>query len=79
ATKKHKQVVYIDPWYPSSKTCHSCGHVLESLELSVRRWRCPSCQSENDRDGNAAANIKTVGASTVGLGDVSQAMPAIPA
>ncbi|MBD0267680.1 MAG: transposase, partial [Cyanobacteria bacterium Co-bin8] len=45
----------------------------------VRRWRCPSCQSENDRDGNAAANIKTVGASTVGLGDVSQALPAIPA
>lgn len=77
AKKKHKLVVYIDPWYPSSKTCSTCAHVLKSLDLSVRLWRCPSCQSVNDRDENAAENIKTVGASTVGLGDVRQAMPAI--
>jgi putative transposase len=76
AQKKGKQVVYIDPWYPSSKTCSSCGHVLDSLDLSTRQWRCPSCQSENDRDGNAAINLYTVGASTVGLGDVRQASPA---
>ena len=79
ATKKDKQIVYIDPWYPSTKTCSCCGHVLKSLDLSVRRWRCPSCHSENDRDENAALNIKMVGGSTIGLGDVRQAMPAIPA
>lgn len=79
AKKKGKQVVYIDRWYPSSKTCSGCGHILESLDLSVRRWRCPSCQSENDRDKNASINIKMVGASTIGLGDVRQALPAIPA
>lgn len=77
AHKKGKSVVYIDRWYPSSKTCHHCGHVLESLELEVRRWRCPSCQTENDRDGNAAFNIKRVGSSTLGVGDVRQAVPAI--
>ncbi len=75
--KKGKQVVYIDQWYPSSKTCSCCGHVLESLDLSVRKWRCPSCQSVNWRDENAAKNIQAVGASTVGLGDVRLAMPAI--
>lgn len=77
AHKKGKQVVFISRWYPSSKTCSHCGHVLESLDLSVRKWRCPSCQSINGRDENAAKNIQAVGASTVRLGDVRQAMPAI--
>jgi putative transposase len=79
AQKKDKQVVYIDPWYPSSKTCSGCGYVLEKLDLSVRRWRCPSCGAQNDRDENASVNIKRVGVSTLGLGDVRQAQPAIPA
>ena len=79
ATKKGKQVVYIDRWYPSTKTCHICKYVLENLDLSVKMWRCPSCQSVNGRDNNAALNIKMVGSSTIGLGDVRQAMPAIPA
>ncbi|MEG3967359.1 RNA-guided endonuclease TnpB family protein [Microcoleus sp. T2B6] len=77
AKKKGKQVVFIDRWYPSSKTCSHCGHVLKKLDLSVREWRCPSCQKVNDRDENAAKIICAVGASTVKLGDVRQAMPAI--
>jgi putative transposase len=72
AKKKGKQVIYIDPWYPSSKTCSCCGHILEKLELSERRWRCPSCHSVNDRDKNAATNIKRVGSSTLGVEDVRQ-------
>jgi putative transposase len=79
AKKKGKLVVFIDQWYPSSKTCSCCGCVLEKLDLSVREWRCPSCQSVNGRDENAAKTIKTVGASTVGLGSVRQAMPATTA
>ncbi|WP_041740245.1 RNA-guided endonuclease InsQ/TnpB family protein [Calothrix sp. PCC 6303] len=79
AKKKNKLVVFIDQWYPSSKTCSQCGHVLEKLDLSVREWRCPSCQSVNGRDENAAKNIQAVGASTVSLGDVRQASPAIAA
>ncbi len=77
AKKKDKQVVYIDRWYPSSKTCHSCNHVLESLDISIRVWRCPSCQLVNGRDENAAKVIQAVGASTVELGNVSRAVPAI--
>jgi putative transposase len=75
---KGKQVVYIEQWYPSSKTCFNCGQILEDLDLSVREWRCPSCQSINGRDENAAKNIQAVWASTVGLGDVRRATPAIP-
>jgi putative transposase len=55
AKKKGKQVVCVDRWYPSSKTCSNCGHVLESLDLSVRQWRCPSCQSVNGRFGKRRA------------------------
>lgn len=77
AKKKGKEVVFIDPWYPSSKTCSNCGHVLKELDLNSREWHCPSCQSVNGRDENAAINIQRVGASTLKLGDVRQAMPAI--
>ncbi|WP_353929445.1 transposase [Okeanomitos corallinicola TIOX110] len=77
AQKKNKQVVYINQWYPSSKTCSVCGHILESLDLAIRQWRCPSCNSFHGRDENAAKNIQMVEASTIGLGDVRLAMPAI--
>jgi putative transposase len=77
ATKKGKQVVFIDRWYPSSKTCSHCGHVLKELDLNTRQWRCPSCQSVNGRDENAAINIQRVGASTAKLSDVRRASPAI--
>ncbi len=77
AKKKDKQVVFVDQWYPSSKTCNCCNYVLESLDLSIREWRCPSCQSVNGRDENAAKNIQMVGASTIGLGDVRQSLTAI--
>jgi putative transposase len=79
ALKKAKQIVYIDPWYPSSKTCSCCAHVLDKLDLSVRRWRCPACHAVQDRDENASVNIKKVGLSTLGLGDVRQSQTAIPA
>ena len=79
AKKKNKIVHFIDRFYPSSKTCSNCQHVLESLDLSVRSWRCPNCSKLNDRDQNASENILSVGASTLGLGDVSRALPAIPA
>ena len=72
ALKKDKVVSFISRWYPSSKTCSNCGHVLEKLELDTREWRCPCCQQINDRDENAAINIKNVGASTFSLGDVSR-------
>lgn len=77
AKKKSKQVVYIDRWYPSTKTCNACSHVLKDLELEIREWRCPSCHSVNGRDENAAKNIQAVGVSTVKLGDVRRSMTAV--
>ena len=52
-----KTLVKIDRWYPSSKTCSSCGSKVESMSLDVREWTCPDCGIHHDRDINAARNI----------------------
>lgn len=52
-----KKVSKIDTFYPSSKTCSSCDYIVDRLPLSVRKWKCPNCSSEHDRDINAAKNI----------------------
>jgi putative transposase len=52
-------VVRADRWFPSSKTCHACGLVRDSLPLGTRRWTC-ECGAEHDRDENAAENLRTV-------------------
>ena len=51
----------LDRFFPSSKLCSSCGHLLDELPLSVREWDCPACGAHHDRDINAAINIKLVG------------------
>ena len=51
----------VDRWYPSSKTCSDCGAVNQALQLHQRRWTCPSCGAEHDRDDNAALNIEREG------------------
>jgi putative transposase len=56
-----RHLVVIDRWYPSSKTCSACGHLLTDLSLSTRNWRCPSCGTRHDRDINAAKNILAAG------------------
>ncbi|TEB07379.1 putative transposase [Pelotomaculum schinkii] len=45
-------------FYPSSKTCSSCGYVMDSMPLSIREWDCPCCGVHHDRDVNAAVNLK---------------------
>ena len=45
-------------WFASSKRCSSCHHVLNELPLSVREWKCPSCDANHHRDVNAAINLK---------------------
>jgi putative transposase len=56
-----RTLVKIDKWYPSSKRCFDCGHILSSLSLDVRSWSCPECGVHHDRDVNAAKNIHAVG------------------
>ncbi|WP_259556345.1 transposase [Vibrio harveyi] len=62
----------IDKWYPSSKRCNCCGHVVDSLPLHIRHWTCPACEARLDRDTNAAINIKARWASGVSLWSVSK-------
>lgn len=52
------QIVKADKWYPSSKTCNNCGYVNKGLTLSDRQWVCPECGEVNDRDYNAACNLR---------------------
>ena len=57
ARNNYKQVVFIDRFYPSSKTCSCCGYKTQELKLSDRFWACPECGEHHDRDINAAVNI----------------------
>ena len=56
-----KNVVFIGRYEPSSKTCSNCGYINRELKLDDRKWICPHCGSEHDRDINAAINIKKMG------------------
>lgn len=44
-----RTLIVVDRWYPSSKTCSCCGHVLEALALTVRHWTCPACSADHYR------------------------------
>jgi putative transposase len=56
-----RELVVLDRWYPSSKTCSACGHLLAELSLGTRHWACPDCGAQHDRDLNAAKNILAAG------------------
>ena len=71
AKRKGVKITFIDKWYPSSKTCSTCGVVNETLNLRDRMWQCSDCGTIHDRDRNAAINIYRVGASTREGEDVS--------
>ena len=55
------QLHVIDRWYPSSKTCSSCGAVKAKLSLNERTYKCDGCGLVMDRDLNAAVNIRVAG------------------
>ena len=57
ARNNYKKVVFVDRFYPSSKTCSTCGYKKRDLKLSDRFWACPNCGEHHDRDLNAAVNI----------------------
>jgi len=56
-----RTLVRIDRWFPSSKRCGNCGHIVEKLPLNIREWDCPKCSAYHDRDVNAAKNILAAG------------------
>ena len=57
ALQNDKKVILIGRYYPSSKTCSQCGYVHKGLKLKDRKWKCPNCGANHDRDYNAAVNI----------------------
>ncbi len=59
--ERGKQLIKIDKWFPSSKMCSSCSSIKERLELSERWYDCQHCGYSQERDINAARNIRTVG------------------
>jgi putative transposase len=63
-----RDLVVIDRWYPSSKTCSACGYLLAGLSLGTRQWTCPSCGARHDRDINAAKNILAAGQAVTACG-----------
>ena len=57
-----KHYVKIDKFYPSSQICHCCGFKNEEIkDFAIRKWTCPKCKNEHDRDVNAAINIRNEG------------------
>ena len=54
-------LIKIDRWFPSSKRCASCGHIVDKMPLNIREWDCPKCQVSHDRDINASKNILAAG------------------
>lgn len=56
------KIVEADRFYPSSKTCHACGNVKESLNLGEREYVCEKCGVVVDRDLNAALNLEKLAA-----------------
>lgn len=66
ASKYGTEVVKVDRYYPSSKTCSVCQYVNERLSLRDRSWTCPCCGTSHDRDLNASVNILRQGIASSG-------------
>lgn len=63
-----KQIVKIDRFFPSSKTCNCCGYINQNLKLDMREWTCSSCNIKLDRDLNASINILNEGYKLISSG-----------
>lgn len=62
----NRKIVFVDRFYPSSKTCNNCGYINKELRLSDRQWICPQCGNMVERDYNAALNILDEGLRIIG-------------
>ena len=51
------ELVVVDRFFPSSKTCSNCGHI-QDMPLNLRTYNCPDCGISIDRDLNASINLR---------------------
>jgi putative transposase len=79
------EVIKADRFFPSSQTCSVCGYVNKKVkDLKIRKWTCPKCGTEHDRDINSAKNlvnyglIKSVGREPSEFTPVDSALAAEP-
>lgn len=56
-----REIIKIDPWFPSSQICSKCGQLEGKKSLIIRDWTCPICHAHHDRDINAIINILNEG------------------
>jgi len=68
AERAGKGYIEVNRFFPSSKACSNCLHVVHSLPLNVRSWRCSKCGVLHDRDVNAAMNIRDEAARMIAAG-----------
>ena len=62
-----KSFIKVDRYFPSSQLCSVCGEKNpEVKDFRIRKWTCPECGSEHDRDINAAVNIRNEGKRLLG-------------
>ncbi len=65
-----KELLKVNRFYPSSKSCGDCGWINQELKLSDREWTCKSCGVVHDRDVNASRNILKEGLRNISAGTV---------
>lgn len=68
AEQEGKVYLEINRFFPSSKTCNHCLNRVDSLSLDIRMWVCNRCNTQHDRDINAAINIRNEGLRILSLG-----------
>lgn len=61
-----KNIIKINRFFASSKTCSNCNHKYDELSLEERDWTCVNCNTTHDRDINAAINIRNSGMGSPG-------------
>ena len=66
------QRVVADRWFPSSKTCHACGHVQDIGW--AEHWQCGACSVSHQRDDNAAINLARWEEPSTAVGPVGAAV-----
>ena len=60
--RQGKQLISVDRYSPSTRTCSACGMVLDdAVSCKKRLWTCPRCGAVHDREVNAARNVKAWG------------------